>query len=111
MDRAPEAMASTQKIVATLRNANIRAELYLGDAGMKAQLKYADRRHSAVALIQGSNEREAGTVQVKDLILGATLSGIKDRQEYLAKQAEAQFAVPVSGVVEAVRQVLARHGG
>ncbi|MFN3482875.1 MAG: histidine--tRNA ligase, partial [Rhabdaerophilum calidifontis] len=110
MDRTPEAMASTQKIVADLRGNDIRAELYLGDSGMKAQLKYADRRNSAVAIIQGSNERAAGTAQVKDLILGATLSGIKDRAEYLSKQAEAQVTVPVSGVVEAVRNILARHG-
>jgi histidyl-tRNA synthetase len=122
MDRTPEAMASTQKIVADLRNSGIRAELYLGDAGMKAQLKYADRRNAAVAIIQGSNEREkeyfnsvtgekeVGEAQVKDLILGATLSGIKDRAEYLARQAEAQVTVPVSGVLEAVRKVLERHG-
>jgi len=109
MDKTPEAMASYQKIVADLRNAGIRAELYLGSAGMKAQMKYADRRNARVAIIQGSNERENGEVQVKDLILGATLTSIKDREEYLRQQAEAQFAVPVSGVVEAVRGVLAKH--
>jgi len=109
MDKTPEAMASYQKIVADLRNAGIRAELYLGSAGMKAQMKYADRRNARVAIIQGSNERENGEVQVKDLILGASLSAIKDREEYLRQQAEAQFAVPVSGVVEAVCGVLAKH--
>lgn len=109
MDKTPEAMASYQKIVASLRQAGIRAELYLGSAGMKAQMKYADRRNARVAIIQGSNERENGEVQVKDLILGASLSAIKDREEYLRQQAEAQFAVPVSGVVEAVRGVLAKH--
>jgi histidyl-tRNA synthetase len=109
MDKTPEAMASYQQIVAGLRSAGIPSEIYLGSAGMKAQLKYADRRHARVALIQGSNEREQGEVQVKDLILGATLTDIKDRNEYLAKQAEAQFAVPVSDVVAKVREVLARH--
>jgi histidyl-tRNA synthetase len=109
MDKTPEAMASYQQIVASLRAAGIPSEIYLGSAGMKAQLKYADRRNARVALIQGSNERDKGEVQVKDLILGATLSGIADRNEYLAKQAEAQFAVPVSEVVAKVREVLARH--
>jgi len=109
MDKDATAMAAYQKIVADLRGAGIRSEIYLGAAGMKAQMKYADRRGSPVAIIQGSNEREKGEAQVKDLILGATLSGIKDREEYLKQQAEAQFAVPVSGVVEAVRKVLARH--
>ena len=109
MDKTPEAMASYQQIVASLRAAGIPSEVYLGAANMKQQLKYADRRNARVALIQGSNEREKGEVQVKDLILGATLSDTKDRAEYLAKQAEAQFAVPVSGVVEAVKGVLAKH--
>ncbi|MGL5446283.1 MAG: histidine--tRNA ligase [Rhabdaerophilum sp.] len=109
MDKTPEAMAGYQQIVASLRSAGIPAEIYLGSAGMKAQLKYADRRHARIALIQGSNEREKGEVMLKDLILGATLTGIADRTEYLAKQAEAQFPVAVSGVVEAVRQVLAKH--
>ncbi|OYU48296.1 MAG: histidine--tRNA ligase [Rhizobiales bacterium PAR1] len=109
MDRDAQGMASYQKVVADLRNAGIRSEIYLGASGMKAQMKYADRRASPVAIIQGSNEREKGTVQIKDLILGATLVNEKDRETYLAKQAEAQFEVPVSEVVEAVRKVLARH--
>ena len=64
-------MADYQGLVAQLRAAGIRAEIYLGSAGMKAQLKYADRRHAPVAVIQGSNERPAGEVQIKDLIEGA----------------------------------------
>lgn len=109
MDRDVDAMASYQKIVKSLRDAGIRAELYLGQAGMKAQMKYADRRGSKVAIIQGSNEREKGEVQLKDLIIGATLNQTKDREEYLAKQAEAQFAVKVEDVVAEVRKVLAKH--
>ncbi|MCZ8187194.1 MAG: histidine--tRNA ligase [Beijerinckiaceae bacterium] len=111
MDRDVTAMASYQKIVAELRAAGIRAEIYLGSAGMKAQMKYADRRASPIAIIQGSNEREKGTAQVKDLILGATLSATKDREEYLALQARAQFEVPVDGLVQGIRDVLARQRG
>ena len=60
-------------------------------------------------VIQGGDEKAKGEVQIKDLILGATLTSIEDREEYLKKQAEAQFAVPESQLVERVRQVLARH--
>ena len=59
---------------------------------------------------QGGNEQLINEVQIKDLILGATLTAIKDRDEYLKQQAEAQFAVPEDKLVDAVRQVLARHG-
>jgi len=43
------------------------------------------------------------------LILGAGLTEIKDREEYLKKQSEAQYEVEQSRLVEAVREVLARH--
>jgi histidyl-tRNA synthetase len=48
-------------------------------------------------------------LQIKDLVLGATLTSIKDRDDYLKKQAEAQFAVKESELVTEVRKVLARH--
>ena len=59
LDRDADSMANYQRLVASLRNAGIAAELYLGSGGMNAQLKYADRRRSRVAVIQGSNERNA----------------------------------------------------
>jgi histidyl-tRNA synthetase len=102
-------IADYQRMVAALRSANIRAELYLGGGKFGAQMKYADRRGSPCAVIQGGNEKEKGEVQIKDLILGATLNATKDRDEYLKMQAEAQFAAPEDKLVEAVRRVLARH--
>ncbi len=104
-------IADYQKMAATLRNAGIRAEMYLGNPknNVGQQLKYADRRGSPVAIIQGGNEKEKGEIQIKDLILGATLTDTKDRDEYLKKQAEAQFAVAEDKLVDAVRQVLSRH--
>ena len=98
-----------QRLVSTLRQNNIRAELYLGGSGMKAQMKYADKRGSVCVVIQGSDEREKGEVLIKDLVLGATLSSAPDRDAYLKQQAEAQFAVPESEMIAAVRKVLARH--
>ncbi|MGZ5850511.1 MAG: histidine--tRNA ligase [Methyloceanibacter sp.] len=102
-------IADYQRMAQQLRNAGIRAELYLGESGMKAQMKYADKRGSPCAVIQGGDEKATGEVQIKDLILGATLTAIKDRDEYLRQQAEAQFAVPEAKLVEAVRRVLSRH--
>jgi histidyl-tRNA synthetase len=105
-------IADYQKMVATLRNANIRAELYLGNPkhSIGQQMKYADRRNAPCAIVQGSDERANGKIQIKDLILGAGLTDIKDREEYLKKQSEAQYEVDQDRLVEAVREVLARHG-
>jgi histidyl-tRNA synthetase len=104
-------IADYQRMVSALRAANIRAELYLGNPknNIGAQLKYADKRGSPCAIIQGGDEKTRGEIQIKDLILGATLAATKDRDEYLKKQAEAQFAVKEDAMVEAVRKLLARH--
>ncbi|MGA9488045.1 MAG: histidine--tRNA ligase, partial [Methylocella sp.] len=69
-------IAHYQEFVAKLRAENISAELYLGQAGMNAQLKYADKRGSICAVIQGSNERDHQPPQVtiRDLVLGAELA-------------------------------------
>ncbi|MDO9563653.1 MAG: histidine--tRNA ligase [Bradyrhizobium sp.] len=104
-------IAGYQKMVAALRNAGIRAELYLGNPkhSLGQQMKYADRRNAPCAIVQGSDEKANGRLQIKDLILGAGLTEIKDREEYLKKQTEAQYEVDESRLVEAVREVLARH--
>ena len=104
-------IADYQRMVSALRAANIRAELYLGNPknNIGAQLKYADKRGSPCAIIQGGDEKARGEIQIKDLILGATLAATKDRDEYLKKQAEAQFAVKEAALVEAVQTLLARH--
>ena len=102
-----------QKFVATLRNVGIRAELYLGNPknNLGVQFKYADRRNSPCAIIQGGDEKAKGEVQIKDLILGAqTAGGNGDREAYLQKQqGKAQIAVPESKLVDEVRKILTRH--
>ena len=104
-------VADYQKMVASLRGAGIRAELYLGNPkNMGNQLKYADRRNSPCVIIQGSDEKARGEIQIKDLIEGAkAAAAIASNQEWRESR-PAQFAVPQANLVEAVREVLARHG-
>ena len=104
-------IADYQRMASTLRAAGIRAELYLGSGKFGPQMKYADRRRSPCVVIQGSDEKGRGEVQIKDLIVGAELATLsKERDDYLQKQAAAQFAVPEADLVAKVREVLARHG-
>jgi histidyl-tRNA synthetase len=113
LDRDADSMANYQRLVASLRKTGIAAELYLGSGGMNAQLKYADRRRSRVAVIQGSNERNAAggpQVTIRDLKLGAELAkSTKDRADYLELRQRAQFPAPEAELVERVREVLARR--
>ena len=99
-----------QRMVQQLREAGIRAELYLGNPKkFGRQLEYADKRGAPVAVIQGSTEREAGEVILKDLIEGAkAAAAIKDNKEWKETR-PAQVSVPEANLVEAVREILARH--
>jgi len=111
LDRAE--IARYQSLASRLRQAGIATELFLGNAGMNAQLKYADRRGSMCAVIQGSNERDAEggpQVMIRDLVRGAELAAMtKDRTDYLELRQKAQFMVPETGLVAAVQSVLAQH--
>ncbi|WP_375653295.1 histidine--tRNA ligase [Bartonella sp. AP19HLJMH] len=107
MDKEPEAVAGYQKMVMQLRGAGIRAELYLGASGIKAQMKYADRRQAPCVVIQGSQERESGKIQIKDLIEGARLSHeIKDNQTWRESR-PAQVTVDEDQLVKTVQDILA----
>jgi histidyl-tRNA synthetase len=105
-------LADYQGMVAKLRAANIRAELYLGNPrNLGNQLKYADKRNAPCVVIQGSDEKAKDQVTIKDLIVGAELAKLEEgRDQHLQKQAEAQVTLPEDKLVEAVRGVLARHG-
>jgi histidyl-tRNA synthetase len=108
MDRAE--LPRYQKLAQTLRGAGIRAEMYLGTAGMKPQMKYADKRGAPCVVIQGSQERERQEVQIKDLIEGAKRSAdIKDSKEWREGR-PAQVSVAEADMVAEVRKILARHG-
>ncbi|WP_431201248.1 histidine--tRNA ligase [Bradyrhizobium betae] len=103
-------VADYQKMVASLRTAGIRAELYLGNPkNMGNQLKYADRRHAPCVIIQGSDEKARGEVQIKDLIEGAkAAAAIASNQEWRESR-PAQFSCSEADLVAKVREVLARH--
>ncbi|GBD47943.1 histidine--tRNA ligase [Methylopila sp. Yamaguchi] len=104
-DRIGDSMA----LAARLRAAGIKAEVYLGGSGMKAQMKYADRRKSPCVVIQGSDEREKGEVTLKDLVEGAkAAAAIADRAEWTESR-PAQVTVPEARLVEEVQAILARH--
>ena len=100
-------MASYFAIAAELRNAGVTTEVYLGAGRFGAQLKYADKRNSPLAIIIGSDEREKGEVTIKDLKLGAQLSkAIADNDEW-RKGRPAQVTVARADLLATVRQMLA----
>ncbi|MCL7406746.1 MAG: histidine--tRNA ligase [Marivivens sp.] len=98
-------MADYQAMVAELRNAGIRSEVYLGNPkNFGNQLKYADKRNSPIAVIEGGSEKENGVVQIKDLILGAQIAQNATLDEW--KERPSQYEVPRGDLVAKVREIL-----
>jgi len=95
-------------LASELRTAGIRAEVYAGDSGMKAQLRYADRRNAAIAVIEGADERARGEVTIKDLALGAELAKSVESRAAWVKDRPAQISVPRTDLVSRMRELFAR---
>jgi histidyl-tRNA synthetase len=92
--------------VSELRGAGITAELYLGRAGMKAQMKYADRRRAPAAIMLGGDEIAAGQVTIKDLDAGRALAaGMTDNEAWKAER-PGQRTVPRDELVRIVRAII-----
>jgi len=93
-----------------MRAAGIRVEAYVGNRKFGDQLKYADRRGAAVAVIEGSDERAKREVTLKDLALGAELSkSVESRGEWVKGRA-AQITVQRADLVAEVHKMLSRKG-
>ncbi|MBB3995495.1 histidyl-tRNA synthetase [Sulfitobacter undariae] len=103
MDKAR--MADYQAMVAELRQAGIRAEVYLGNPkNFGNQLKYADKRGSPVAIIEGDEEHQNGMIQIKDLVLGAKIAENATLEEW--RDRPSQYEVPRADLVTRVREIL-----
>ena len=108
MDR--DRMADYQQMVGELRREGIRAEVYLGNPkNFGNQLKYADRRNSPIAIIEGGDEKAKGVVQIKDLILGAKIAENATHEEWKARPS--QFEVARGDLVARVLEILASQQG
>ncbi|WP_073052715.1 histidine--tRNA ligase [Kaistia soli] len=99
-------MGDYQRMVKQIRDAGIRAELYLGGSGPKAQLKYADKRNSPCVIIQGGDELAKGVVQIKDLALGKQMSTEITDNAAWREGRPAQQEVAEADMVEAVRRIV-----
>jgi histidyl-tRNA synthetase len=105
----PDQMADYQMIAAALRAAGLRAEVYVGGAGMKAQLKYADKRNAPVAVIIGGDERARGAATVKDLRRGAELSKSFVDNAAWREAGAGQVSVSRADLVDVVKGIV--HAG
>jgi len=93
-------------LAAELRAAGLAAEVYLGASGMRAQMKYADRRLSPAAIIMGGDEVAQGIVTIKDLDLGRRLAeGVSDNRAW-REDRPGQFSAPRGDFIAPVRKIV-----
>ncbi|MEP6356374.1 MAG: histidine--tRNA ligase [Hyphomicrobiales bacterium] len=112
MDGDTESLGQYQKMVQQLRAEGIRAEMYQGNANHKLgnQLKYADKRGCPIAIIQGSEERANGKLQIKDLIEGRKQAEAIESNEEWRETRPGQFAIDEADLVAKVRELLKAQG-
>ena len=110
MDGEGEALGRYQKMVQDLRNAAIRAAMYQGNwKKFGNQLKYADRRGCPIALIQGSEERANGKLQIKDLIEGRKQAEAISSNEQWRETRPGQYEIDEADMVVEIRKLLAEQ--
>lgn len=102
--------ARYQAMVSELRQAGIRAEMFLGSTkNFGKQVAYADKRNSPAVIIEGSQEREQGILQVKDLVAGKQAAqAITDNAEWKAAR-PGQFEIKREDLVSAVQKLLSEQ--
>ena len=106
MDKADA--AASFKMVAQLRAAGLKAEAYVGNGKFGDQMKYADRRGAAIAVIEGGDEKAKGEVTLKDLALGAELAkSVESRAAWTANR-QAQVTVKRADLIAEIKKLLGR---
>lgn len=96
-------VARYQEITSRLRRAGIRAEMFMGNTkNFGKQVAYADKRNAPAVIIEGSDERARGVVQIKDLIAGKeAAAAITDNAEWKAER-PGQFECSDAEIVEKI---------
>lgn len=109
MDKEIDALGNYQKMVQALRSAGIRAEMYQGNLNAKLgkQLQYADRRSVPIAIIQGTDEREIGKLQIKDMIEGRKQAAAIESNEEWRETRPGQFEIDEADLVTTIQKLLA----
>ncbi len=88
------------RMVQELRNGGIRAEMYVGTAGMKAQMKYADKRGAPLVVIQGGDEKAMAKCRSRTSASAPNLPPASPRARNMPGKGLAQVSVPEAQLVE-----------
>ncbi|MEM6912843.1 MAG: His/Gly/Thr/Pro-type tRNA ligase C-terminal domain-containing protein, partial [Pseudomonadota bacterium] len=100
-------MPRYHRMAQALRQEGVAAEVYLGGAGMKAQMRYADKRGAPIVVICGEDERTSGQVTIKDLRAGKEASASIESRDQWTEERPGQETIAEDAFVAAVTERLA----
>ena len=99
-------MSRYHRMAQSLRKEGIAAEVYLGGAGLKAQMRYADKRGAPITVICGEDELAKGEVTLKDLRAGKAASqSIESRVEW-TEERPGQETIPQDQMIHWIKDRL-----
>jgi len=104
MDRDDPSIAL--QLATELRSAGLRAEAYMGNSGMRPQMKYADRRRAPAVVMVGTDELEKGVVTIKDLKEGARQAAAIESNQAYREARPGQFEAPRGGMIARLREIV-----
>lgn len=99
-------IADYLKIAQTIRQAGLKAEVFMGKGGIGQQMKYADKLGIPIALVAGSDEFDRGEYQLKDLQLGMELAKDVTDRETWRKERPAQQSIPQDQLISKLKEML-----
>ncbi|HVZ30277.1 MAG TPA: histidine--tRNA ligase [Asticcacaulis sp.] len=94
------------KLAAEIRAAGMAAEVYLGRSGMKAQMKYADRRLSPAAVMLGGDELASGSVTIKDLDAGRAAASQISNNTAWRESRPGQVTLPRAEAIKHLKSIV-----
>ena len=99
-------MSKYYAMVNILRKENINSEVYIGDSGLKSQLKYADKRNAPAVILCGENEFKENTITIKNLSKGKEQALKTETREEWKKSENIQITTSKENLVNEIKKLI-----
>jgi len=99
-------MSKYYEMVNILRKENINSEVYIGDSGLKSQLKYADKRNAPAVILCGENEFKENTITIKNLSKGKEQALKTETREEWKKSENIQITTSKENLVNEIKKLI-----
>ena len=96
-------------MLSQLRNQNINSEVYLGDSGLKSQLKYADKRSSPAVILCGDDEFKNNKITIKKLVSNLEETSRNLSREEWKKSENTQITFDKENLIDEIKKLIWKY--